>query len=108
MPVGHTPTESMQSTLMTIYKNADTAKRLQLIILIWVDGKNASEAAKTLHIYRIWGPKWCKHYIRQPLLLRVSVVVTSKVPFDEVVECLWCGPNHLAAQCQRRRCRHLP
>ena len=37
-------------------KDADTVKRLQLIIFIRVDGKNASEAANTLYRCRSWGP----------------------------------------------------
>lgn len=60
-------TESEKDTLMNLYKkekNADIAKRLQLIILIRVDGKSASTAAKTLHMSRSWGPKWYKRYMR--------------------------------------------
>ena len=38
-------------------------KRIQLIIFIRVDRKNASEAAITLHVCRSWGPKWYKRYM---------------------------------------------
>ena len=38
-------------------------KRIQLIMFIRVDGKDASEAARTLHMCRSWGPKWYKRYI---------------------------------------------
>ena len=76
-------TESEKNTLMNLYKkekNADIAKRLQLIILIRVDEKSASKAAMALHMCRSWGPKWYKRYMKGGVDALKSMSKSGRTP----------------------------
>lgn len=53
--------KSLQMTYDT-EKNARVCRRILLVMYIWTDGIDASEAARRLKISRAWSPRWARLY----------------------------------------------
>ena len=63
IPLGYPKSE--KQTLTVAYENeddADVSRRILLVTYVWIDGMNASEAARRLKTSRAWSPKWAKRY----------------------------------------------